>query len=664
MFYLSKSKHIDFRKLHNQADSLIGLIPAIKKRRRLNKIYKIIKFFVVCFLALLLIAFILLFTQALGFKQIYDQAVSGKADLEQAIILSQQNKFTEAVISAETAEKKFDAAIFKFNQIISGQIIKKLPLITSQFNDIQSLLVTSKFLCQAVMGGANFGKSLGVLFGENKNLNFSELDLADKRLVLSKIFESAPEMNGIKANLDLASINLEQVKYSGLLLPFKEKINQVKGQIDQARQLLEKAVPLSQLLPVLAGYPKEVKYLVLLQNNDELRPTGGFIGTYGILQFKDGEISEFNTHDIYHLDMPVEKKLNIIPPEPIKKYLNNKWYLRDANWSPDWPMAAKKINWFYQIESSLNKDAEKIDKFDGLIAITPKLINDFLKITGPITIEGQTYDYINFQELLQYRVERGYMVLGVSSWQRKEIIGEIAKELKNKIFTLPPRDWYKIVSLITDNLAAKNILLYLTDSQLENMVIQNNWAGEIKQNYGDYLMVVDANLGALKTDAVMNRSLEYRVAQGVNGWFSKLTLSYAHNGRLDWKTSVYKSYTRIYVPLGSQLIKINGYLPSQVDVGNEAGKTWFGFYLEVEPDKIKNLTIEYKLPAKIFTLPFYELYIQKQPGKEINEAAVDLSFLNEIKSYSPASLYMQKTGLNEVKWIGDLNIDRSFLVNF
>ena len=664
MFNKSKTNYINFKQLHEQVDNIVGRIPPIKKRRRLNFSYKILKYFSLTIAFLFLILLIFLSSQIFNLKQIYDQASLGKVNLEQAVAFAKQDDFSQAVKFAELAENNFSISISKIEKIKGGNFISRVPLVINQLNDVESLLISVQFLSQAVASGANFGQSLEALLDGDKKFNFSKLSPEAKRNVLRKIFESAPELNGIKADLDLAYINLEQVSASGILFILKDKINQVKTQINEASFILEKAVPLSQMIPALAGYPNKVTYLVLLQNNDELRPTGGFLGTYGVLKIKDGDIMDFYTHDIYHIDMPVQDKINIEPPLPIKKYLNNKWYLRDVNWSPDWPTSAKTINRFYQMESALNPQVEKISDFSGVLAITPKLITDFLEITGPIIIEGQTYDQNNFQDLLQYRVEKGYMVLGVSNWQRKEVIGEITKNLKIKIFDLPPRKWSEIINTAINNLIEKNLLFYLTDNQLENIAIQNGWAGEIKNYYGDYLMVVDANLAAVKTDAVMGRSLNYKVTEGANGLFSELNINYAHNGKVDWKTGVYKSYTRVYAPLGSELIKISGYEANEIDIGNEAGKTWFGFYLTVEPGKINNITVEYKLPPSIKSNNNYGLYIQKQPGKELNYLSVDLSFKNGIKSYSPASLYMQKVNPARVKWEGDLNIDRSFEIRF
>lgn len=660
----NKSKHLNFKELHDRADNLIGQWPPVKRRRSLNLSYKILKHFALAAAVLFLLWLVLLSSQIFGLKQIYSQARLGQANLEQAAAFAGRGNFKEAASLARSAENNFSLAVRRLLEIKRKTFLNYLPVAGAELNAAAGLLVSAEFLSQAVYGGADFARSLAALTAGDEKLSFSQLSRETKRGILKKIFEAAPELNGIKANLSLAEAGLEQVKAPAILFFLGDKISQLKKQISQAGFILDKAVPLSQLIPALAGYPREVNYLVMLQNNDELRPTGGFLGTYGILRAKDGDILNFNTHDIYHLDMPLENKLNLEPPAPIKKYLNRRWYLRDANWSPDWPAAAKTIERFYQTESGLNAAAEKIPEFTGVLALTPKLITDFLKITGPLKVEGQTYDQNNFQDLLQYRVEKGYELLGVPAWQRKEVIGELSQALKIKIFDLPAERWPEIINAVISNLTEKNLMLYLFDGQLENLAAENGWTGEIKNYYGDYLMVVDANLAALKTDAVMSRSISYKVSEKAGGLTAELTLNYAHNGQVDWKTSAYKSYTRIYAPQGSRLIKVSGYKREEVDSGGEAGKTWFGFYLTVDPGKIKSFVVEYELPAAVKLNNNYGLYIQKQPGKELERLSVDLSWQNIIKSYSPTSLSTQKIGPKRVKWQGNLSIDRSFNVNF
>ncbi|MDP2708439.1 MAG: DUF4012 domain-containing protein [bacterium] len=664
MFHLSRQKHINFKTLHERADQLIARLPAVKKKRKLNAVLTALKYFFAAFSFLFLVFLILLSIRLLSLKAIYDQAALGKFNLEQSIIFAKQEDFSRAETLAKSSEANFDNALSGLEKLKANFLILGLPPLINSLTDAQRLAISGKFLSKAVGGGAAFGQNLEALLQGDKKLNFSKFSPEEKRGLLKEIYEAAPELNGIKADLDLAYYYLEQAGSSRFLSFFKNEIDSARDKINQARLIMNQAIPLSQLLPALAGYPQNAVYLVLLQNNDELRPTGGFLGTYGILKTKDGEITDFNTDDIYHLDMPIQDQLNIAPPPPIKRYLVDKWYMRDGNWSPDWPAAARQLDWFYQVESDLSPDAEKIKKLDGVIAITPKLIMDLLDITGAVVVEGQTYTSHNFQDLLQYRVEKGYQLLGVSAWQRKEVIGEISKELKIKIFDLPAKRWAEIIRTVTDNLSEKNILLYLTDSQAENLVINNGWGGEIKNYFSDYLMAVDANLGALKTDAVMNRRMDYKLKETDSGLLSELTLGYSHNGQSDWKTSKYKSYTRIYVPRGSQLIDISDYNSPEIEIGQESGKTYFGFYLEVEPGKIKNITVLYKLPPSVKAGGLYGLYIQKQPGKELSRLSVDLRLKNEIKSYNPSSLSTRKIGQNGLFWEGDLRIDRNFEISY
>ena len=119
------------------------------------------------------------------------------------------------------------------------------------------------------------------------------------------------------------------------------------------------------LYPNLAGYKEAKTYLVLLQNSNELRPTGGFIGSVGVIKFEDGILSDFRIDDVYTLDGQL--KGHVDPPLPIRDLLGQEhWYLRDSNWSPDFKESAIRAAWFYQKEGG--------ESVDGVIAINSPLI--------------------------------------------------------------------------------------------------------------------------------------------------------------------------------------------------------------------------------------------------------------------------------------------------
>lgn len=680
MFKLSKSNDINLAKLSEGAENFFSFVPAIKRRRRRRKILIFFKYF---FSFVFVAFFLVLISSSVSFLsgvRVYKNVSAGKDNLTQAVSLMRNSYFAESLILSAKAENNFFLASEDLQIVKSGFFVQFIPALSYQFDDLEYLTKTAEILSRTARQIGTIGEELNFLSSEQKeNYNFSNLSGEKKEKILKLIYESGPELNGLKANLDLAYFNLDKVRFRGILRPFKDKISEFKIQLEEGRSLISKIMPMMEFLSPLAGYPRETNFLVLLQNNDELRPTGGFLGTYGILKIKNGEIIRFDTHDIYHLDMPVKDKINISPPEPLKEYLGiDKWFMRDANWSPDWPTSAKKIAWFYEKENLLLSPKDQINnftgKFDGLIGLTPKFITSLLDITGPIFIRGEEYNKDNFHELLQYKVEVDYVNLGVPAWQRKEIIGQIARELKIKLFNLPFGRWREVIDVISENILRKDIIVFFEDKQWQSLAKNLGWAGEIKNTEGDYLMVVDANLASFKTDAIMNKSLGYRVEQTADGLLAKLKINYAHHGGFDWRTTRYRTYVRVYVPAGSKLIKAESAVGKvQINEGeksinfSEASKTSFEAFISVEPGAIGSLYCEYKLPANLSELAksgFYSLYIQKQPGRETEELAVDLKVDNSIKLYNPIGFFAEKIGENRIKWKTSLDTDKVFKIGF
>jgi len=666
MFKLSKSNNIDFTKISEKADDLLNTIPTFKKRRRRRRVVKALKY--ICLgLLVIIILLVLFFSQNFfNIKNTYLASISGKHDIEYAIELIKRQKFDEAAIFASQARNNFDLALSEAQALKGNFLIAWVSCLEDQVSNIEYLIKTAEILSKAVKEGALIGKELSSISKGRISGNFSKLSEDEKKRILKFIYESGPELNGLKANLDLAFFNLKEVQASGILWPFKNKIKKNKDDLQSNQELISWTIPMSELVPAIVGYPQESRFLVMLQNNDELRPTGGFLGTYGILELKNGEIVRFDTDDIYHLDLLVKDWINISPPWPLKEYLGvDKWFLRDANWSPDWPTAANRIEWFYNKEKGLITVQENNRKFDGVIGLTPELIIDLLKLVGPIVIEGEEYNKDNFSRLLEYKIDNGYLEYGVPLWQKKEVIGLILKELKIKMLDLPADRWAEVIKTFNDNILRKNILVYFNNSQWQTLAKDLRWTGEIITTDGDYLMVVDANMASLKTDAEMSKSINYSLEQSVNGLFVKLTINYAHHGGFNTKTSRYRTYTRVYVPQGSKLVKAKGLSEGEVEVKSELGKTYFGAFVSIEPGEIGSLYFEYKLPVQIEQLVKngnYELYIQKQPGNDINGLVVDLKLINKVKSYKPTGFYADKINSKRIRWETDLKVDKEFKV--
>ncbi len=594
--------------------------------------------------------------------------IQGKKSLEQGLFVAQSGDLLKASENAKEAVIAFKAAGEQLDKISIGPL-QYIPFIAAYKKDARHLAAGGQALSEAMSRGTTYAYGLHEIIGTNGGTSFSKLPVEEKRRILSTIYKAPAELVAIEAALDTSYKEIDAVRSFSWLPPLNIKIQELKEKISNGKKTLDAASPLTQLLPALLGYPETSNYLFILQNSDELRPTGGFIGTYGIIQTKDGDFTRFETHDVYHLDMPVKDKVSITPPEPIKKYLVDKWYLRDANWSPDWPTSAEKILEFYRLENSAMDKPDDIQNFNGVIAITPQLISELMSLTGPITFEDETYTPENFLDLLQYKVEKDFVRLGVPSWHRKEVIGGIAKALKEKLLDLPLDRWPEMIRLVGDTMTRKNVLLYSKDPALEKIIREQQWSGEVEHTWGDYLMAVDANMGALKTDAVLKRNITYTLEPNSAGdLIATATLSYSNPGGPSWKTSRYQSYTRLYVPEGATLIKSSGAVAGSVTSGDELGKTYFGAYIIIPLRSTGQLVFQYKLPRRMAenmkTYKNYSLLVQKQPGSGATSLSVDVRFNNEIKSYNPSNLYSKTPEPGRFTSQGDLTIDRSFLINF
>jgi hypothetical protein len=673
MIFRKKHKKIDFLTGHHSVDSLVEALHLHQKKKQhnglsvLGKIFKYISLVLLIFIVLALILAVVTFFHFRGF---YELALSGKNNLQNSLVAAQNKNFSAMSGDASAAQNSFTKLVEQLSTLQNNPVFKSLNLGQKELADINRLAGSASTVSKALNEAAVLGNQWNNIMGGKFGTDFSNFSSEQKRALLKSLHESAPEINGLKADLDLASLNLDNVEADGFLSLVKTQIKEAKDKLAQASALLSEATVVSQLAPEFFGYPSRSTFLVLFENSDELRPTGGFLGTYGILQTENGDIVRFDSHDIYHMDQPISsgKLLSIMPPDPIKKYLNKTWYMRDSNWLPDWPSAARQIVWFYNKENALLPAKNQINnfsgEFNGVIAVTPDFITSLLELTGPITVNGEEFTEDNFIQLLQYKVEQDYASDNVTSWQRKEIIGKILEQMKDKLFDLNYSQWPAVLGKITTAVQKKNILVYSTNDYQEGLIKGLSAGGEIKQTDSDYLLLVDANFASLKTDAVMKRNVEYRVRQKSDGLYSNLKITYTNTGKADWRTSDYKDYARIYLPEGSRLINASGFTVLDKTY-NESGKTVVPGLISVKLGNSTTISLSYELPASLaeqFSIGEYSLYWQKQSGNKVDSVKVDVTAPTAIKSYNP--LENVKINGNNIIWSSDLETDKEFFSKF
>ena len=352
-------------------------------------------------------------------------------------------------------------------------------------------------------------------------------------------------------------------------------------------------------------------YMIMLQNNYELRPGGGFLGQYAVLKVKDGAIVSSMVEDANLLDQRITAV--ITPPYPFKQIQLKKWKFRDSNFSPDFPTNADKAQYFYRL-------AGGHEKFDGVIAVNANVFDHILDITGPIDMPGYgTYTSADASMRLEEHVEKPFLGEDVPAelkQNRKAVMKKIAGVIIERISTL--NNIPKLAEFAQAELRDRNIMIWFKDPSLQSIVAGVHWDGTVATDWNnDYLMLVDANLGALKSDYWVKRSLDYSV-DFTAGPKPIATVSYTYDHTAthgDWRTSDYHSYARILAPKGSKYVensrvKTGGVLSSD---SPELNKTVFGYKVDAVMNRALATGIKYELPETI-KADGYQLLIQKQSG--------------------------------------------------
>jgi len=384
---------------------------------------------------------------------------------------------------------------------------------------------------------------------------------------------------------------------------------------------------------VLALDGKERRYLILLQNNMELRPGGGFLGQYAILTIKNGKITQSFFEDANILDQRIKAK--IPAPYPFKKMMHTKrWKFRDSNFSPDFPTNVEQAKYFYRLSG-------RNDNFDGVVAVNATVLQDILAIVGPIVLNGIEYNNQTAVLKLEETVEKKYLINdNLDTQNRKDIMRRMMKEILGRLNNL--NDISQVIKMVLNQLRNKDIMLWMNDNNMQNEITAVHWDGAVAKTWGgDYLMLVDANLGALKSDYFIKREIVYRVDLTTDKPLAMVEYNYTHRATYgDWRTSDYHSYLRVYVPQGTKLLERK--MVSYPNVQNDLGKTYFGFIVHVLMGQQTKAIIKYQLPERVKN--GYKLLIEKQSG--VGEVPVTVIVKTKDKEYQKKMILK-----NELKFV-------------
>ncbi|MBI3115201.1 MAG: DUF4012 domain-containing protein [Candidatus Kerfeldbacteria bacterium] len=552
------------------------------------------------------------------------------------LVKSQQllvaQRFDEARAELDKTRKALDDTRVAFRSLRWWRIV---PLVGSNIRAGDDLLVIGDILLTMVGRVTDFTDDLiGPFVKRDTPLTLASLSIDDRTQILERLGEAEPTLRTVQTDLRTMVERLDAMPRSLVRSRVNRELAPLRENFLIIEEALSRAAPIARILPTFLGHGDQQTYLFLLQNNAELRPAGGFIGTYGIMKVEDGEIVHFTTENAYNLDNRAKSTLNVEPPLPLKLYNSaERWWFRDANWSPDFPTSAAKAAELYRLEGGR-------EQLDGVLAVTPTFIEALIALTGPITVSGVEFTRDNFVDTLQDLTTFGYYRQGVAESERKEIIGALGQILLTRIYELPQTQWSELWKTMLTELTEKQVLLNFTNRDLQTFALEQKWGGAVESVPGDFLMLVDANVAALKTDPVVNRTIRYELKPVDQHFEATATITYEHTGDFTEKTTRYRTYLRVYVPFGSELITSDGAdltdrsdRPGQVTIDEEHGKTVFAAFKSIEPGTTEHITFTFQLPDAVtqqIAAGSYTLYLEKQAGTAAHAVVLSLTFDSEI----------------------------------
>lgn len=381
---------------------------------------------------------------------------------------------------------------------------------------------------------------------------------------------------------------------SGPAKEVRDLISDARAQLDGGRKGLD-------LLAQLTGREAEARILVVAQDSLELRPTGGFIGSFGVLSFSKGTV-HLERYDSFEGLPPPDPPME--PPAVLAEFLPRWWGLSNVNWWPDFPTSAAKAKEMFKRQGG--------GEVDGVLAITEHVMAKLVGVFGSVQVPG--YDEPISEEGFDQRVLYEVELKKPQDNPRKKFLIELSKQVFNRLFQLPPEKLVEVAEVLDVSVGAGDVQLWFSDPARQDLIANSAWSGALPKPSGDFLMVVDANLSASKANAELERDIRYQVHRDEDGvMWSEVAIEFRNEGTKTAINPLYNGYVRIYAPKGSKLLTTGGGAQLDEGVASDGDYQVFSSPIVVDPGGTEQLLFRYELPSSV-SAEDYRLTWLRQAG--------------------------------------------------
>lgn len=580
---------------------------------------------------------------AVGFYT-YGVAMELKAQVAEteAAARSAYDAFKQQNLPTADAElKRTEAELMEVRQIYNKLgFYKNIPVASTYYNDGLHGLNAADAGVRAGIKSLSAITPYADVLGFSGEGSFTGGTIEDRlNILLQTLSKVTPIIDEITAEVKTVDSELAQINpdhYPAVVqdIAVRELLTQAQLGSQGALTALTDFRPILEQLPAMAGSGDQPrKYLILFQNNGELRATGGFLTAYAVIKMENGRITPEKSDDIYELDKKFTKNIPI--PPALGRYLTTekRWNLRDMNTSPDLKVSMEQ---FLEHYKQIKGEDQGID---GVIAIDTHILVDLIKALGPVNVPG----YGTFTAETDPRCDCPNIIYEMSNiitrptpylrTDRKGLIGPLMREILTKFYTAPKQQWPAVFEAALGTfdqrgqggwVGSRHIQAYFYNPEFQKAAETINVAGRMIPTEGnDFLGIVNANLGGAKSNFFITNSVKQEVSAPEAGRITKnVEITYKNSRRGDncnleagllCLNSTNRDWTRLYLPAGAELVSAQGFneAPKTYD---EAGFTVVDGFFILQPNSQAKLQLTYTVPYT--DEKEYRLNLWKQGGTE------------------------------------------------
>lgn len=272
-------------------------------------------------------------------------------------------------------------------------------------------------------------------------------------------------MPAVTAAFGDAEARVSGIDRQKLIPVVDDAIGQLLDVMDEAGPALEMVEKYLPTLLQMAGSEEPRTYVVLFQNNAEIRATGGNAATSAIVSVDNGKIEmrDDEQAEAFHM-AGVNGYLDYELPDATLAMYEDDFdvYAQNYTRTPDFPTSAQMYRSLWQ--STNGGDV------DGVISIDPVVLSHMLEATGPVTLEDGSQ--LNSENVVKALLSDSYERFGTNGLAADAYFADVA----GRVFqTVSSGAWDPLIMLEQLQKAAEEQRTYLWFAREGEQALSNEF---------------------------------------------------------------------------------------------------------------------------------------------------------------------------------------------